>query len=81
MLITTGIGYGLVHVHLCSNKDRSPSCSRHPFGYVPFSFLKLPNGFSLLADSFVWLYVILSGFMAVNMELSGITRQVPSFGI
>jgi hypothetical protein len=51
-LITTGIGHGLVHVHLCSNKDRSPSCLRHPFGYVTFSFLKLPNGFSLLEDSF-----------------------------
>jgi hypothetical protein len=53
MLIIMGIGHGLVHVHLCSNKDRSPSCLRRPFGYVPFSFLKLPNGFSLLADSFV----------------------------
>jgi hypothetical protein len=53
MLITTGIGHGLVHVHLFSNKDRSTPCLRHPFGYVPFSFAKLPNGFSLLADSFV----------------------------
>jgi hypothetical protein len=81
MLITMGIGHGLAHVHLCPNKDRSSSCSRHPFGYVTFSFLMLPNGFSLLADSFPWLYVISFGFMAVNMELSGTTRQVPSFGI
>jgi hypothetical protein len=36
---------------------------------------------SLLADSSLWLYVISLGFMAVNMELSGTTRQVPSFGI
>jgi hypothetical protein len=36
---------------------------------------------SLLADSFLELYVISLGFIAVNMELSGTTRQVPSFGI
>jgi hypothetical protein len=53
MLIITGIDHDLVHVHLCPNKDRSPSCLRHPFGYVIFSFLKLPNGFSLLEDSFL----------------------------
>jgi hypothetical protein len=76
-----GIGRDLAHVHLCPNKDRSPSCLRHPFGYVTFSFLKLPNGFSLLVDSFLLLYVIPFGFMAVNMELFGTTRQVPSFGI
>jgi hypothetical protein len=29
---------GLVHVYLCSNKDRSLSCLRHPFGSVIFSF-------------------------------------------
>jgi hypothetical protein len=80
-LITTGIGHGLAHVHLCPKEDRSPSCLRHPFGYVTFSFLKLSNGFSLLADSFLWLYVIPFGFIAVNMELPGTTRQVPSFGI
>jgi hypothetical protein len=53
MLITMGIGHGLAHVHLRPNKGRSPSCLRHPFGYVTFSFLKLPNDFSLLADSFL----------------------------
>jgi hypothetical protein len=52
-LITTGIGYGLVREHLCPNKDRSLSCLRHPFGCITFSFFKLPNGFSLLADSFL----------------------------
>jgi hypothetical protein len=36
MLIIMGIGHGFVHVHLCSNKDRSPSCLRHPFGFVTF---------------------------------------------
>jgi hypothetical protein len=46
-----------------------------------FSFYKLPNGFSLLVDSSLWLCVIPSGFVAINMELSGTTRQVPSFGI
>jgi hypothetical protein len=29
------------------------SCLRHLFGYVTFCTLKLPNGFSLLADSFL----------------------------
>jgi hypothetical protein len=53
MLITMGIGRGLTHVYLCPNKDRSPSCLRHPFGYVTFSFFKFPNGVSLLADSFL----------------------------
>jgi hypothetical protein len=53
ILITTGIGHGLAHMHLRLSKNRSPSCLRHPFGYVTFSFLKLLNGFSLLADSFV----------------------------
>jgi hypothetical protein len=53
MLITTGIGRDLAHAHLCPNKDRSPSCLRHPFGYVTFSFFKFPNGFSLLADNFL----------------------------
>jgi hypothetical protein len=48
---------------------------------LPFFFFKLPNGVSLLADSFLKLYVVLLGFVAVNMELSGTTRQVPSFGI
>jgi hypothetical protein len=76
-----GVGRDLMHVRLCPNKDRSPSCLHHPFGYVTFSFLKLPNGFSLLADSFLLLYVISPGFVAANMELSGTTRQVPSFGI
>jgi hypothetical protein len=80
-LITLGIGRDLTHVHLCPNKDRSPICLRHPFGYVIFSFFKLPNGVSLLADSFLQLYVVLSGFVAVNMELSSTTRQVLSFGI
>jgi uncharacterized paraquat-inducible protein A len=36
---------------------------------------------SLLADSFLLLYVISLGFTTVNMELSGTTRQIPSFGI
>jgi hypothetical protein len=36
---------------------------------------------SLLEDGFLYLYVISLGYMAVNMELSGTTRQVPSFGI
>jgi hypothetical protein len=36
---------------------------------------------NLLADGFSKLYVILHGFLAANMELSGTTRQVPSFGI
>jgi hypothetical protein len=53
MLITMGIGRDLTHVHLCPNKDQSPLCLRHPFGYVTFSFFKLPNGVHLLADSFL----------------------------
>jgi hypothetical protein len=53
MLITLGIGRDLTHVHLCPNKDRSPICLRHPFGYATFSFFKLLNGVSLLADSFL----------------------------
>jgi hypothetical protein len=53
MLITTGIGRDLAHVHLCPNKDRLLSCLRHSFGYNTFAFLKLPNGFRLLADSFL----------------------------
>jgi hypothetical protein len=31
--------------------DLSSSCLRLLFGYVTFRTLKLPNGFSLLADS------------------------------
>jgi hypothetical protein len=53
MLITTGIGRDLAHVHLCPNKDRSPSLLRDPFGYVTLSFLMLSNGFGLLTDSFL----------------------------
>jgi hypothetical protein len=34
-------------------KTNSSSCLHHLFGYVTFSSLKLPNGFSLLADSFL----------------------------
>jgi hypothetical protein len=37
--------------------------------------------YSLLADSSLKLYVTSLGFVALNMELSGTTRQVPSFGI
>jgi hypothetical protein len=50
MLIIMGIGHGPVHVHLCSNRDRSLSCLRHPFGNVTLFFYKSPNGFNLLAD-------------------------------
>jgi hypothetical protein len=53
MLVVMEIGHGLVHVHLCSNIDRLLSCLRHPFGSVTFSFYKFPNGFNLLADSFL----------------------------
>jgi hypothetical protein len=35
--------------------------------------------FKLLTDSLLQLYVILIGFLAVNTELSGTTRQVPGF--
>jgi hypothetical protein len=52
-LIIMGIGHGLAHVHLCPNNDRSSSRLRHSFGYVTFSCYKLPNGFSLLANSFL----------------------------
>jgi hypothetical protein len=38
MLIFMGIGHDLLYVHPCSNKDRLPSCSRHPFGSVIFPF-------------------------------------------
>jgi hypothetical protein len=60
--------------------DRRHACVIHS-AMLLFSFFKLPNGFSLLADSFLKLYVISPGFVAANMELSGTTRQVPSFGI
>jgi hypothetical protein len=62
-------------------KTDPSSCLRHLFGYVTFYLLKLPNSFSLLADSSLQLYVISLGSLAVNMELSGTTREVPSFGI
>jgi hypothetical protein len=52
-LFIMGIGHGLAHVHLCSDKDRSLSCLRHPFGNVIFSFCKFPIGFSSLAYSFL----------------------------
>jgi hypothetical protein len=35
--------------------------------------------FKLLTDSLLLLYVFLFGFLAVNTELSGTTRQVPGF--
>jgi hypothetical protein len=34
--------------------------------------------FKLLIDSLLQLYITLIGFLAVNMELSSTTRQVPS---
>jgi hypothetical protein len=39
------IGHGFVQAQFYPNKDRFLSCLRHPFGYVLFCTLKLPNGF------------------------------------
>jgi hypothetical protein len=81
MLFITRIGHGFAHVHFIQIKTDLSSCLRHLFGYVTLWASKIPNDFSLLADSFLQLYVISLGFLVVNMELSGTTRQVPSFGI
>jgi hypothetical protein len=48
MLVIMGIGHDLMHVHLCPNKDRLPSCLRHPFGSIAFFFYKFPNGFQFI---------------------------------
>jgi hypothetical protein len=61
------------------NKDRSivmlTSSIRlfHVFMYNSSRML-----FKLLIDSLLLLYITLVGFLALNMELSGTTRQVPS---
>jgi hypothetical protein len=39
MLVTMVIGHDLVHVHLCSYKDRLLLCLRHPFGSIAFPFI------------------------------------------
>jgi hypothetical protein len=52
-LFIMGIGHGLVRVHLCSNKDRSLSRLRHPFGNVTFPFISSRMALNLLADSFL----------------------------
>jgi hypothetical protein len=51
-LVIMGIGHDLVRVQLCSNKDRSLSCLRHPFGSVAFPFISSRMAFSLLTGSF-----------------------------
>jgi hypothetical protein len=82
MLIIVGIGHVFfVHAYLYLNKDRLLSCLRHPFASVTFPFISSRMVFSSLADSFYSYVSSQSGFVAVNMELSGTTRQVPSFGI
>jgi hypothetical protein len=47
--------------------------------YHVFMFNSSRIIFKLLTDSLLLLYVILIGFLAVNTELSGTTRQVPCF--
>jgi hypothetical protein len=82
MLFITGIGHGLAHEHLYPNKDRSIAMLTSSIRLCYFLHVKSSRMVSsLLADSSLLLYVISLGFLAVNMELSGITRQVPSFGI
>jgi hypothetical protein len=67
--------------NVIQTKTDLSSCLRHPFGYVLFYALKLPNGFQsvdrqllIAICHFIWL-------LAANMELSGTTQQVPSFSI
>jgi hypothetical protein len=36
-----GIGHGFVRMHPCSNKDRSLSCLRRPFGSITFPPLRV----------------------------------------
>jgi hypothetical protein len=81
LMLIMGIGHGLAHAYLFSKQRPIAVMLMSSIRLCYFSCCKLPNGFSSLADSFLWLCVIPSGFVAVNMELSGITRQVPSFGI
>jgi hypothetical protein len=46
-----------------------------------FLHFKAPEWFPVCWQIALYSYVISLGFLAVNMELSGTTLQVPSFGI
>jgi hypothetical protein len=73
------IGHGYM-LQCCLNKDRFSSRLRHKFVYTLFTcFISSRMMFELLTDSLLYLYVVLTGFIAVNTELSGTTRQVPGF--
>jgi hypothetical protein len=58
------------------------SCLRHSFGYVLFLHFEASDWFlvcwKIASHSYMSSHM---AFLAVNMELSGTTRQVPSFGI
>jgi hypothetical protein len=73
------IGHGYV-LQCCLDNDRSiimlTSCIRL---YLVYMFQSSRMIFKLPTDSLLLLYVVLIGFVAVNTELSGTTRQVPGF--
>jgi hypothetical protein len=48
-----GIGHGFAHVHFYPNKDRSIVMLTSSIRLCYFLHFKAPNGFSLLADSFL----------------------------
>jgi hypothetical protein len=80
MLIFMGIGYDFALASLFIQRPIVAMLASS-IRQCSFSLYGCPNGRDSLTDSFAWLCVIPIGSLAANMELSGTTRQVPSFGI
>jgi hypothetical protein len=69
--------YNIVQV-----KTDFSSCLHHPFGYVPFLHFEASKWFLVCWQIASYSYMSSHmAFLAVNIELSSTTRQVPSFGI
>jgi hypothetical protein len=76
------IGHGFVHVRFCPNRDRSIVMLTSRVRLYLVSHFKVPEWFLVCWQIASYSYMSSHmAFLAVNMELSGTTRQVPSFGI
>jgi hypothetical protein len=76
------IGHGFVHTQFCSNTDRSFVMLTLSVRLCPVLHFEAPEWFlvywQIASCSYMSSHM---AFLAVNMELFGTTRQVPSFGI
>jgi hypothetical protein len=80
--LSSRIGHGFVHVQFYLNKDRSFAMLTSSVRLCSVLYFEAPEWFLVCWQIASYSYMSSHmAFLAVNMELSGITRQVPRFGI